>query len=238
MIRLLKLTVILGVVLGLGYLAVFRTDWFIIRAFEVQANDDRGEWIAENYKRYYDSRHIFLVSLEEGADSLRSDPAVRSAEIRRKLPGSLIYQIDYRIPIAGFAFEDMTLLVDKDGYLVNTSREAPTHIPQVMGLKMDSFVTGKPVDTVQKHQLKVVLDLVALLGNASLEKECRLVMEEQTVLISLKSGISGRFWYRGDIEDGFNRFMSVYNDQMKKGVVSGLIDVSSEGYPVYKPFGE
>ncbi len=238
MIGLLKLTVILGAVLGMGYLALFRTDWFIIKTFEVQANADRGEWIGENYKHYYASRNTFLVSLEEGADSLRADPSVRSAEIRRKLPGSLVYHIDYRIPIAGFEFEDMTLMVDRDGYLVSTSREIPTDMPQVIGLKMDSFVTGKPVDTLQKQQLKVILDLVTLLGNASLEKECKMIMEDQTVLVTLKSGISGRFWYRGAIEDSFNRFMSVYNDQIRKGGTSGLIDVSSEGYPVYKPFGE
>lgn len=238
LVRLLKLVLVLGVVLGSAYLAVFKTDWFIIKALEVQANADQSAALDENYKKYYDSRNIFLVSLEEGADALRSDPAVRSAEIRRKLPATLIYRIDYRIPLAAVQFEDLFLLVDKESYLVNTTREIPQDVPQIIGLKMDGFVTGKLVSTSQKEQLKVVLDLVSLLGKASLNADSQLLMEEQTVLVTLKSGISGRFWYRGAIEDSFNRFMTVYNDQLKKGVTSGLIDVSSEGYPVYKPFGE
>lgn len=234
----MKLVLILGVVFGGAFLAVFKTDWFVIKALEIQANADHGASIQENYTKYYASRNIFLVSLEEGADSLRADPSVRSAEIRRKMPGTLVYRIDYRLPLAGLQFEDLTLMVDREGYLVSTTREPAGDVPQVIGLKMDSFVTGKPVNTDQKQQLKAILDLVTLLGNASLEKECRLVMEEQTVLVTLKSGVSGRFWYRGSVEDSFNRFMTVYNDQIKKGVTSGLIDVSSEGYPVYKPFGE
>lgn len=238
LIGFLKLAAVLGVVLGAGYLTVFRTDWFLIKGFEVQANEDRRPWIEENFKQYYGSRNIFLVSLEEGADSLRADPSVRSADIRRKLPGTLVYRIEYRIAVAAFEFEDLYLMVDRDGYLVSTSGERPTGIPVVTGLKMDSFVTGKPVDTAQKQQLKALLDLVTLLDTASLQKEAAMVIEEQTALVTLKSGISGRFWYRGSMEESFNRFMTVYNDQIKKGVASGLIDVSSEGYPVYKPFGE
>ncbi len=238
LIRLLKLVLILSILLGLGYLTVFQTDWFLIKGFEVQANADRRPWIEENFKRYYVSRNTFLVSLEEGADSLRADPSVRRVEIKRKLPGTLVYHIDYRIAVAGFEFEDITLMVDRDGYLVSTANERPKDVPLISGLKMDSFVTGKPVDTLQKQQLKVMLDLVTLLGSAGLEKECSMVMGEQTVLVTLKSGLCGRFWYRGSMEDSFNRFITVYNDQIKKGVTSGLIDVSSEGYPVYKPFGE
>lgn len=238
LIRLLKLVLVLGTVLGMFYMIVFRTDWFVIKGFEVQANEDRRPWVEENFKQYYASRNTFLVSLEEGADSLRADPSVRSAEIRRKLPGTLVYRIDYRIATAGFEFENLILLVDREGYLVSTSVERPMSVPLIKGLKMDSFVIGKPLNTTQKQQLKALLDLVTLLGKASLDKECMMTMEEQTVLVTLKSGISGRFWYRGSMEDGFNRFMTVYNDQIKKGVTSGLIDVSTEGYPVYKPFGE
>lgn len=238
LIRFLELLLLLGALLGAGYLTVFRTDWFLLKGFEVQANDDRRPWIEENFKKHFESRNTFLISLEEGADSLRADPSVRTVEIKRKLPGTLIYHIDYRIAVAGFEFENLNLMVDRDGYLVSTTSEGPVDLPLVTGLKMDSFVIGKPVDTALKEEFKSLLDLVTLLGNASLEKECRMVMEEQTVLVILKNGISGRFWYRGSMETSFNRFMTVYNDQTKKGVTSGLIDVSSEGYPVYKPFGE
>ncbi len=236
--RLLKLILVLGCIAGGAYLAVFRTDWFLIKGFEVQANEDRRPWIEENFNRYYGSRNMFLISLEEGADSLRADPSVKSAKISRKLPSTLVYKIDYRSAVAAFAFEDRFLRVDYDSYLISTTQEPAVDVPVVFGLKMDSFVVGKPVNTSQKQQLKVVLDLVTLMESAGIEKECVLSMEEQTVRVDLKNGISGRFWYRGSIEDDFNRFMSVYNDQIKKGVTSGLIDVSSEGYPVYKPFGE
>lgn len=234
----LKLLLILGCMIGAAYMAVFRTDWFLIKGFEVQANEDRRPWIEENFKKFYMSRNMFLVSLEEGADSLRADPSVRSATLHRKLPATLVYDVEYRVAVAGFQFDDIFLRVDRDGYLVSTSPERPTDVPVVIGLKMDSFVIGKPINAAQKQQLDFVLDLVTLIGSAGLEKECGLNMEEQTVLVNLKSGISGRFWYRASAEESFNRFMTVYNDQLKKGVASGLIDVSSEGYPVYKPFGE
>lgn len=238
MIQLLKLLLIVGCTVGAAYMAVFRTDWFLIKGFEVQANEDRRPWIEENYNHYYASRNMFLVSMEEGADSLRADPSVKTARIHRKLPATLVYDIEYRVAVAGFQFEDIFLRVDQEGYLVSTATERPTDVPVVTGLKMDSFVVGKPINVAQKQQLSFALDLVTLLGSAGLEKECELKMEEQTLLVNLKSGISGRFWYRGSAEDSFNRFMTVYNDQLKKGVASGLIDVSSEGYPVYKPFGE
>lgn len=234
----MKLVLILGVVLGGGYLAVFNTDWFLIKGFEVQANEDRRPWVEENFQKYYAFKNIFLVSLEEGADNLRTDPSVKRVDISRKPPGTLVYRIEYRVAIAGLEFQEMHLLVDREGYLVSATTVAPEKLPRITGLKMDGFVVGKPVDTIQKTQLKALLDLVSLLGSASLEKDCTLAVEDQTVLVTLKSGISGRFWYRGSMEDSFNRFMTVYNDQIKKGVSTGLIDVSSEGYPVYKPFGE
>ncbi len=238
LVQLLKLLLIVGCMVGAAYMAVFRTDWFLIKGFEVQANEDRRPWIEENYTKYYASRNMFLVSMEEGADSLRTDPSVKTVRIRRQPPATLVYAIEYRVAVAGFLFEDIYLRVDREGYLIGTTPEPPADVPVVTGLKMDSFVVGKPINVAQKQQLSFALDLVTLLGSAGLEKECELKMEEQTMLVNLKSGISGRFWYRGSAEDSFNRFMTVYNDQLKKGVASGLIDVSSEGYPVYKPFGE
>ena len=236
--RLIKLVLIAGAVCGLSYMAVFRTDWFILRSFEIDANEDRKPWIEDNFNKYYAAHNTFLVSMEEGADLLRSDPSVKRAKIKRKLPSGLVYVIEYRKAMAAFAFEGLYLRVDPEGYLVSSVQERPADIPVVEGLRMDAFVVGKPIATGQTKQMKVVLDLVTLLGKAGLEKGCAVTMDAQTVTVKLKSGISGRFWYRTSAEESFNRFMSVYNDQVKKGVSSGLIDVSSEGYPVYKPFGE
>lgn len=238
LVRFLKGVLILGLLLGAGYLAVFRTVWFVLSDFEVQANADNRTWVETNFKTYFSGRNTFLVSLEEGADALRADPSVRQARITRRLPGSLVYRIEYRLPVAAVLFDGLSLMVDQEGFLIRTEPTAPTDLPVIAGAQMESFVIGKPLDTAGKQQFKAALDLVTLLDSADLQQGATITLEEHAVLVSLKSGIKGRFWYRGSIEDSFNRFMSVYNDQISKGVSAGLIDVSSEGYPVYKPFGE
>lgn len=238
LVGLAKLLASLALIIGIGYLAAFRTDWFLLSGFEVQANVDNRGWIEENFGSYYRDKNIFLVSLEEGAEGLRGDPAVKKAEITRRFPNQLVYRIEYRIPVTGIWFDDKVLMVDDDGYLVSTSPEPVETIPVIYGFPMESFVVGKPIEATDKQHFKMILELVALLHKAGLSEACSIKMEDQTAVVDLKSGISGRFWYRGNTTDSFNRFISVYNDQVSKGVTAGLIDVSSEGYPVYKPFGE
>jgi len=236
--RFLKGLLLLGVLLGAAYWSVFRTDWFLITDFEVQANADERAWVEENYKTYFMGRHMFLVSLEEGADALRAEAVVRQARITRRLPHTLVYRIEYRLPTAAVWFDGMALLVDGEGYLVRTEPAVPEGMPVINGLKMDSFVVGRHLETASGAQYKTALELVSLMKSASLDTAAVITLEEHAVLVALNSGLKGRFWYRGSIEDSFNRFMAVYNDQVSKGVSAGLIDVSSEGYPVYKPFGE
>lgn len=236
--RFLKMVIIISIVgAAVGYM-LFYTDWFILNDYRVAANEDRKEWIEQNFNTYFAGKNTFLISLQEGADALRKEPSVRQVKLKRQLPGGIFYEIQYRQPIAAVQQSNLYLLLDEEGYLISTSQEAPEGMPRITELSLDRFVIGKPIETDKTKELQLALKLLRLLEKAQLKENSVIALKEGGLQVQVSNGLEGKFSIRNSTETSFNHFMDIYNDLNKKGVTAGLIDVSTDGYPAFRPFGE
>lgn len=113
--------------------------------------------------------NIFRVNLGKVHDLLVSDPQIKSAEVVRKLPDSIIVRVVERDPIAWVVPSDfggsdpyapgVSYLVDAYGVLMKTYRLHPEfmHLPIITGLSTGSLFNGQTDDSAE---LRAAIDLI------------------------------------------------------------------------------
>jgi len=156
-------------------------------------------------------RNIFSVDLDETAQWLCIEPRVRSAEVRRGLPGTIRITIQERQPVAMMNVGRALITVDGDGrvldrYLVVTELSLPlisgVETPEG-GMMPGGFIDGAGMD-VALHILATLPEEAEGIGEIN-------VVNAQDIRLYTVSGIEIRL---GDGEDFANKYL-IYSNIIK-----------------------
>ena len=199
-----------------GYGAVFGTDWFVLKGYQVRANEDRKGYFDQNFNRYFKGHNTFAVSIDEGLDDLRKDSAIKSAEIHRALPGEIRYDIQFRQPIACIVQDSDNLFLDEDGFLIRTAPSSDQPYTSITGLSLDHYVAGKMLETSDADNLHTALQLVQLLNQTPFGKKAVVNISAKNMEVRLSDGFKGKFSYTGSLEERFNSFAAIYDNLINK----------------------
>lgn len=178
-----------------------------------------------------------LIRNAQVAKQLKNHPYVESAVATKLWPSGMKFDIVYRedsfaIPSAGFFIildkELQVLRVDQmayDAYLID-------------GVTFKEFQIGKKITVDQPKILLHMVELKALMQKSHIGFAPKLSYDGSNIIATTKLGISASFGDGKNIEKRFNHFAEIYDNLQPKGIKTGLIDVSSDGLPTYKPFGK
>ena len=142
---------------ALGRLLFSENEYFTIRNLDVQSNGRlRPEHLRE-YGKVAEGQNLFAVNLAQVRANLESVPLIRSADIHRDLPDTLVIRVQERTALARLAegAGGHPVLVDRDGYVLGLGRQST--LPMVAGAKERGLGPGSVV------QEKAVLDGLAVL---------------------------------------------------------------------------
>ena len=81
------------------------------------------------------------------------------------------------------------------------------------------------------------MSLISLLEQSEVKPNTLIRFEDRNITLDMDS-IKVKFGVGENIEGKFNDFVNIYETLKSDGVVTGVIDVSTDGLPVYRPFGE
>jgi len=90
--------------------------------------------IEERLVRTYGGRNIFSVNLYEIERMAMHDPWVRSASVKRVLPGTIRVRVVERVPVAVALIEGVAHLIDAQGYVIGLTGSGPDDLPVLTGL--------------------------------------------------------------------------------------------------------
>ncbi|NIM01811.1 MAG: FtsQ-type POTRA domain-containing protein [Acidobacteria bacterium] len=90
--------------------------------------------IQAQLKRRYAGRNIFSVNLYEIERVAALDPWVRSATVKRVLPGTIRVRVVERRPLAVALVEGVAHLVDREGYVIGLTGSGADNLPVISGL--------------------------------------------------------------------------------------------------------
>lgn len=202
----LVLMVALGFVLGLGWQKIFvENEEFVIDYVPIE-REDGGETRFLTQSRLVAEtgldldKTIFAVDTRELEAAIEALPEIKSARVRRRLPGTLKITVREREPLAWVACRSLQirernresgLLVDRDGVPFRCDSEKlwafGEQLPVVMVPKAEpgTIVEGKPL---KHHGLQCALNLVKL-AETMLEVSDRpaWVVVEDEILLEMRT---------------------------------------------------
>lgn len=229
--------IISGAVLALAVSATFFSPLFKLSHVETNLNafTAQEELVASAGLEMGESV-LPLYSNKSLEKKLRTHPYVKDAKVTKIWPSGVKFEVQYRedyfaIPNAGFF-----IILDEDLQVLRVDQMAyDAYI--IEGITFKEFQIGKKILVDQPKMLSNMVKLKQLIGKSHIGFDSKLNFDGDNIMAHTKIGINASFGDGKNIEQRFNHFAEIYDNLQPKGIKTGTIDVSSDGLPTYKPFG-
>lgn len=121
-------------------------DKYLIRNWDLHSDGrELSPALIREVSQLTDADNLFAVNLREVRRRLESVPVVRSVEVSRQLPDTLVIRVKERLAVARLGADDRTALaVDREG-LVLGPRSLRPNLPSIVGLRQAGLRPGIPI---------------------------------------------------------------------------------------------
>lgn len=219
-----------------GYYLVFQTDLLTVKTILYNQNEELDIYELQRYSNIHYGDPYWKVNLQRAKDGLLKHPFVKEVVVNRNFPDQVIFNLTYKTHYFNLKYSDIVLSLDRNlDVLKVLENEGDGYT--VEGFMFNGFSTGKKIDVAQEYVLENIVDLIELMNQSHFNYYKTIGYENNNIKIKI-GNISVKFGNGENIETRFNAFASIYNALQKEEITNGTIDVSTDGLPVYKPFGE
>jgi len=227
------------IIIGLGagaYYLIFETDIFRLKTINYNAHEAMDIFDLERYSGVHYGDLLFEVDLEKAKKSLETHPYVRSVIMTKQYPSTLNMEITYRRHFMNIKYSDIILSLDNALQVLKVIDEEIEGYT-VEGMPFNAFSTGKTIEVDAFYVLENIVQLIDLLNQTELTVDSTIHYKDNNVSIYC-GAMRIDFGDADHIASRFNKFINIYEALTVDEIKTGIIDVSSDGLPVYRPFGE
>lgn len=233
-----KVAVLSGALLALMVSSTFFTP--IVKVNHVALNLNAfatEEEILESAQVIKGKTILPFLSERKVISHLKEHPYILDASLKKIWPQKIALNIVYRedsfaIPNAGFyiILDDQlqVLRVDKLAYNATV----------LDGMTFKEFKIGKKMTVDQYKMLERIVSLKQLMLKSHIGFLPKIEFTNGNLIAYTKQGLKASFGDGKNLETKFNSFAEIFDNLETKGINAGLIDVSSDGLPTFKPFGK
>ncbi|MDI6732291.1 MAG: cell division protein FtsQ/DivIB [Candidatus Margulisbacteria bacterium] len=123
------------------------------------------------------SSNLFFTSLKRTQTNLDKITAIRKYSIFRIPPGTIMINITEREPIATIVFAKRSVIIDKDGYILNGNPNLTLNIPDLVELPVITGLIGMDMletDRVDRKSAQVAWNIIIQLDKFFKAKSIKL----------------------------------------------------------------
>ncbi|MDH8676716.1 FtsQ-type POTRA domain-containing protein [Fusibacter bizertensis] len=233
--RIFMFLIIVGIISG-GIYLYFNTDLLRIQDVQFNENEHMDLYDIMRYSGVQKGTPYFEVDTDVAANNLMSHPYVRYATATKQFPNTVIFDVVYRKHFFNIRYSDIVLSLDDQLHVLEVLASENEGFT-VEGFAFDSFSTGNVIDVSQLYILENIVDLLKLVQQSELECNPLILFKDRNIVLTIDQ-IKIKFGVGENIESKYNAFINIYEALKNDGIKNGIIDVSSDGLPVYRPFGE
>ena len=223
-------------VAGCVWVGMMGADWIRVQLFAsnplftMREPDIRtdGTLKPQELRERYDlfpGKNLFALNLAQIHADLMTLPGVRSAEIRRQLPDTLVVRVGERSAIALVVTDRMSLPVDREGYVL-VPRAAVGRLPVILGGQVPGLKPGLQITDAKIRDALTVVDLCETLR---LSDQVRIdainVAHLEIMELRLASGERVPL-ARNQLEDRLRKLAGAKKTLAERRQVASLIDCS------------
>lgn len=237
--RFLRVRILLGIfafLIGV-YVVVFQSSLFVIDTLDYNKNMNISNREIMQYAELKNNANYFYVQTDAIKLKLLEHPYVADISVSKKLPDTLKLDIVYREEFVAIIYSGLYLTTDEQLNVLK-AEESISDIFLIEGFNVKSFNIGDRIKVKDFYVLQHSIELIHLLKKSHIEAKPILKYVDGSIELELNSDYKVKFGDGTNIERKFNNFVDIYDDLNSKQAISGVIDVSNEGLPSYRPFGE
>ena len=170
------------IILGIGWFILSNSALFTIDAIVVQGNSHYTAEEIINMGHASPGRNIiYKANIKETKEFLENNPYIKHAEVRRRLPSTLVIKVTERQERLAFKYDDDYLVMDEDGILLKKTRNKPkTTI--IQGIVVSKIKLGEKIGTENDNRMDRILDLIKMMIKSDLYYVDVDISNEKTVM--------------------------------------------------------
>ena len=230
--------VLTAIALLVCWLILSSSGLFTIDAIVVQGNSHYTAEEIINMGHASPGRNIiYKANIKETTEYLENNPYIRHAEVRRRLPSTLVIKVTERQERLAFKYDDDYLIMDEDGILLKKTRNEPkTTI--VKGLVVSKIKLGEKIGTENNKLLNKVLTIIKTMIKSDLFFVRLDVSKEKTVKAYIYDTLVVKTDYDSLITNMKNGKLhlvleKLFSDGIKRGTITFEEDGSASFMPIF-----
>ena len=222
--------------IALGATAAFAlSPVFTIRNVEVEGNKFYTDEQIINMSNVKTGGNLFLnAQKSEIRSSLKDNIYFKTVRVKRKIPATLVIDVEEREELAALKYGDKYVVIDQDAVVLRIARLDP-EVTEITGLKIMKMEPGEEIQVEEKKIFKDALATLHTMKEGDLFFK-RMEIEDMTItafiydMLKVK-GSSEKL--RASIEEG--TLQKVVNKLMKNDIKRGTIILGENGYISFSP---
>ena len=224
------------IIISAAFYGYFYTDLLTVKTIEYNENPNIDLYEVQRYSGIALGDRFFKTPIKKAIAGLEEHPYILKASGRKEFPNKIYFDLTFREHFVSIHYSGIVLSLD-DQLTVLRVLEVPDESYAIEGFAFESFSTGDTLRVQKKYVLENIVLLIKLLKSSHITAENTITYQEDSIVVKVDE-IRVKFGNGDNIEYKFNAFVNVYEALKKEEITSGVIDVSTDGLPAYRPFGE
>ncbi len=236
----MKKLVILIIVLmmaGSGLFIYLESDFFKIEIINIEGDDVISDYEIMETAGIKKTMNLVMVDEALAEKKLEDHPMIKQATVEKFLPNRVEITYELREPILSIAYASNFIIIDDDLHAMRVCQD-PQGLLTLYGIEVENFNLGHRIKMYDESLLLRAIDLVKLIEISDLNFIPSIHLLGKDIVVRIHEDYHVNFGDGKNVEERFNTFYTVYSELCELKVTEGVIDVSTEGLPTYRPFGE
>ena len=221
--------------LCVGVFLFLKSDYFLIENIKVEGNT---YYTSSEIKRIADARTgnniIFNAEISRMEENLEQNPFFKTINIKRKLPDTIIIEVEERSQVAAIEFGDRYTVLDEEGVVLRMTEVDPK-VTILTGLTISRMDIGEPLEAEERENLSLALRILKTMEDGDLyfkridvsKAVIRAYLYDNLIVKGTASEVLSSI-EAGDVQ-------LVVSDLIKKGISHGTIKMGGSGNVIFTP---
>ena len=223
---------------GIFWLGLSNSPIFTIDSIVVQGNSHFTAEEIINMGHATPGRNIiYKANIKETKEYLENNPYIKTAEIKRRLPSTLVIKVTERQERMAFKYDDDYLVMDEDGILLRKTRNVPmTTI--IQGVVVSKIKLGEQIGTENGKLLDRTIGLIKKMISSDLYFVRVDMSKEKTVSAYIYDTLVVKADYdtlMTNMENGRLHLVveKLFEDNIERGTITFEEDGSASFMPIF-----
>jgi len=217
-----------------GLYGVSQTSYFNVTDIRVEGNQYYEKDHVVALSKLKTGTNLFQLDKEQRIAEMKQDPYIRSANMKRELPDTVIIQIEERTEDAAVVYGESYVLVNLDGMVLRRV-DQPPQVPLLVGMTLLQIQPGAELEVEEVTVLKNTLIMLS-----AMEENDLFFKKIDISNVIVKAYIYDRLICEGKPENILEamengNLQAVLVDLISEGIQYGTIYLGGEGYCSFSP---